>query len=594
MRAILPIAALAFLLPTVPRAADPTRSPSERLRRLTRVYLDGLFAAKPHLASYMGDHRFDARVQDLSPRAVTSRVRELEAQRKALGRVERDRLSPDERVDAAVLADGIALELVELRDIREWTWNPRLVDNFTHYDPREVVAGRLADLVHGSGPEGSRIAAATAQLLALPRYLTQRRRAFGAVSRVHLDQAVKDNAGRIRFFETELAELTGKDAAAEKARAAAIEALRAYQTFLEKELPARATRDWRLGPELYRKKFPHALQTDLAPEEVRRRAEEAFRGARARLYEAARGLHRKLFAGETAPPADAPPEVQAKVIARVRDEISKDHPAPGALVSASAAKLDGLRALVKERKLIDLPPADTLQVLPMPEFKRGGVGAEYLAPGMLDRDVTWKGTYYVDPVDPSWTPEKVESYLRANNDYDVTLIAAHEAIPGHHTQAWWARRDLSALRATLWSGSFAEGWAVYATNLLVREGLGGERNDRYAFLDLRNRMIVAANAVLDVALQGGSMTDEEALRFMVDEGFQEKALAERKLLRAKLDSTQLPQYFLGTTEIESLEREARARGSFDQRRFDEELVGHGTIAVKHLRPLVLAAEAARG
>jgi len=591
LRALLTVVLLA-LVPGSSRAADPTRSPSERLHRLTRVYLDGLFAAKPHLASYMGDHRFDTKVQDLSPRAVAARLAELEGQRKALARLGTDGLSPEERVDAAVLADGIALELVELADVKEWTWNPRLVDDFTHYDPREVVAARLADLVHGSGPERQRLAAATAQLKALPRYLDQRRRAFGAVSRVHLDQAVKDNVGRIKFFETELAELTGKDPAAERARATAIEALRTYQTFLEKELPARATHDWRLGAALYAKKFPHALQTDLSAEEVKRRANESFRAARAGLWELARRLHGSLFAGEAAPPADAPPEVQAKEIARVRDALAKDHPAKDALVSASAAKLDGLRAFVEAKGLLALPPADTLAVLPMPEFKRGGTGAEYLAPGMLDREVTWRGTYYVDPVDPTWPPEKIESYLRANNDYEVTLTAAHEAIPGHHTQAWWARRDLNPLRATLWSGSYAEGWAVYATSLLVREGLGGELNDRYAFLELRGRMIVATNALLDVNLQSGTMTDEEALRFMIEEGFQEKAQAERKLLRAKLDSTQLPQYFLGNAEIEALEKEVRAKGAFDQRRFDEALVGHGTVAVKHLRPLVLAASGA--
>ena len=183
-------------------------------------------------------------------------------------------------------------------------------------------------------------------------------------------------------------------------------------------------------------------------------------------------------------------------------------------------------------------------------------------------------------------PPRAESYLRANNDYEVTLTAAHEALPGHHTQAWWARRDPSALRATLWSGPFAEGWAVYGEGLVVQQGFGGEKNDRYRFMDLRGRMIVASNAVLDAGLQGGAMTDEEALRLMIDEGFQEKAQAERKLLRAKLDSTQLCQYFLGWDEILRLEREARAAGSFDQQKFDEALLSHGTIGVKHLRRFV--------
>jgi uncharacterized protein (DUF885 family) len=79
------------------------------------------------------------------------------------------------------------------------------------------------------------------------------------------------------------------------------------------------------------------------------------------------------------------------------------------------------------------------------------------------------------------------------------------------------------------------------------------------------------------------MTDEQALRFMEDDGFQEKALAEKKLLRAKLDSTQLCQYYLGLNEIETLERDVKARGKFDQRAFNQELIGHGTVPVKVLR-----------
>jgi uncharacterized protein (DUF885 family) len=177
----------------------------------------------------------------------------------------------------------------------------------------------------------------------------------------------------------------------------------------------------------------------------------------------------------------------------------------------------------------------------------------------------------------------VESYLRANNWYGITLTSAHEAYPGHHTQAWYARQRPNPLRSTLWSGAFAEGWAVYGTRLLIREGLGGKENARYALNEARNGMIVATNAILDIKLQRGEMTDEEALRFMEEEGFQEKALAERKLLRAKLDSTQLCQYFLGFSEVDALERDVKARGKFDQRAFNQELIGHGTVPVKILR-----------
>lgn len=581
------LAVVLSLVPAAPRAADPTRSAPERLRRLARVYLDGLFHAKPHLASYLGDTRFDRLVQDLSAAALARRVRDLVAQQRALSRIERDQLGPEERVDAAVLADGIALELLELREIRPWTWNPRLEDTFVYYDPREIVGARLADLVHGSAPEPERLAAAAAQLRALPRYLAQRRVAFGAVSKVHLDAAVAEVSGLEKFFEGELAAFTRKDANAEKARASALEAVRAYARYLATDLPERATRDWRLGPALYRKKFPLALQTDATPEETERRALEALRSSRAELFRVARRLYAIFWPAEAVPAEDAPAEVQAKAIDRVKDEIAKVHPPADGLVAATASKLDGLRAFIEKEKLLKLPPADTLRVEPMPAFKRGGTGAEYLSPGLLVGGKGWKGTYYVEPPDPAWPPEKIEGYLRTWNDVEITLTAAHEAYPGHHTQAWWSLKDASPLRAALWSGPFAEGWAVYGTTLLVQRGLGGERNDAYRFADLRGDLIVAANAVLDIRLQGGDMSDAEALRLMTEESFQDPVQAEQKLLRAKLDSTQLCQYFLGAEEIRALEAEVRAKEGFDQRAFDEALVGHGTIAVKYLRPFVL-------
>ncbi|HZZ86197.1 MAG TPA: DUF885 domain-containing protein [Anaeromyxobacteraceae bacterium] len=584
MRTVRQVLAAGLVLLGSQAAAAPA-APARRLDALTRRYLAGLFGANPHLATYRGVHAHDGELPDLSPAGVQRRVEELTSQRRALEAVDRRALSADGRTDAAILADGLGLELLELTKIREWTWNPRLVDDFTYYDPREVVAGRLSDVIHGDfAPEAERRRSVTAQLRALPRYLAQREAAFGAVSKVHLEQAVKDNRGRIDFFEGEVKAFTAREPAAEQARLAAVAALRDHQRLLERELPKRATRDWRLGHDLYREKFPLALQTGLRPdEEVAPRARKAFQEVRRELYATAVELAAQLWPGEPAAPGALDQAGQAKLIARVKEALSKEHPAAADLVASHARQIDGLRAFIEAKGLLALPAADTLTVAPEPEFKRGGAGAEYLSPGMLDEHVRWRGTYYVEPVDPSWPPEKQESYLRAENRYEVALTAAHEAYPGHHTQAWYARKHLDPLRATLWDGSFAEGWAVYGTTLLVREGLGGEENARYRFFDLQGAMIVAANALLDIQLQGGDLTDDEALRFMVEEGFQERAQAEKKLLRAKLDSTQLCQYFLGSSELAELERAVRARGPFSQRAFDEALVGHGTIAVKHLR-----------
>jgi hypothetical protein len=571
-----------MLASTVPLLA--TLLAASPVQTLSKQYLDGLFKARPHLATYMGVHTEDGRMMDLDPPAITQRTRELNVLAAEVKKLDLAKLSTDDRADARILADGIALELLYLTDIREWTWDARLEDSFPFYDPREYVASRLGDLIHGTfASESQRAKWVASQLRALPHHLSMKQSSLVTPEPVRLAQAVKDNKGRITFFETELKTFTAKYPDAEKARVAAVKALEDYQQFLSSFPPAKATRDWRLGKELYDRKFPLALQTDVTPAELLKAAEAAFETQRARLYATARGLFVELWPKDAAPAENAPPPEQAKVIRRVLDEISKNHPPADQFVQAHADKLAILRKFIEEKNLLKLPPADTLRVLPEPEYKRGGVGAEYLSPGMLDRTMKWHGTFFVDPVDPSWPPEKVESYLRANDWYTIALTSAHEAYPGHHTQAWYARQRPNPLRSTLWSGAFAEGWAVYGTTLVVTQGFGGKENARYALRDLWGAMIVAANAVLDIKLQRGEMTDEQALRFMEEDGFQEKALAEKKLLRAKLDSTQLCQYFLGLDEIQTLERDVKARGKFAQRAFNEELIGHGTVPVKIVR-----------
>ena len=118
------------------------------------------------------------------------RIAELTEHAKELAALDRSKMSHDDQVDAAIMADGIALELLELQEIREFTWSPRLVDQFTYYDPREIIASRLSDTVHGTwGTETERRAAVAAQLRGVARIVESRERYLSKsqVSKVHLD-----------------------------------------------------------------------------------------------------------------------------------------------------------------------------------------------------------------------------------------------------------------------------------------------------------------------------------------------------------------------------------------------------------------------
>jgi uncharacterized protein (DUF885 family) len=572
-------------------------APSPQVARLTRRYLDGLFKAKPHLATFMGDHRFDGQLPDLTPAALDRRKSELGALARDVDRAGEPK-ALDDRLDLEIMRNAMALERLYLEEIRDWEWDPRLDDSFPFYDPREIVAGRISDVIHGDfAPEAVRRRSVGAQLKALPAFLDQAtaalERGWRHPAREYVEQAIKTNQGRIALYETEVKTFAAPEPALEAARIKAVAALQKFQTYLEGPLARKADGEWRLGAELYGKKFPLALQTSLTPAAVVPRAEAALRAARQQLYAVACKLHGQLWPHEGPPGASDDPAAQRKVIERVRDEIAKDHARPDELVAAHGRNLDELRAFIERHDLLGLPPRETLTVEAMPLFKRGSSAAEYLAPGALEKRSAWKATYYVDPIDPTWPAERVESYLRGQNTYEVQLVAAHEAYPGHHTQFSYARRNGNPLRATLWNAPMVEGWAVYAEGQMVARGWGGPRNDRFRFYDLRGQMIVAANAILDIKLGSGQMTDAEALRFMQEQTFQEQAMAEKKLLRAKLDSTQLVQYFLGLAEIRTLEADYRQKAgdAFSQRAFNEALVGHGSIAVDLLRRLVMEAPA---
>src|SRR6188472_2057108 len=83
--------------------------PMNNFGNLKQEYLDGLLLAKPHLATFMGDHRFDDRWPDYSARGIELRERVLQQQKLRLASVDKGRLPLEEQIDAEILSDGVEL-----------------------------------------------------------------------------------------------------------------------------------------------------------------------------------------------------------------------------------------------------------------------------------------------------------------------------------------------------------------------------------------------------------------------------------------------------------------------------------------------------
>jgi uncharacterized protein (DUF885 family) len=98
-----------------------------------------------------------------------------------------------------------------------------------------------------------------------------------------------------------------------------------------------------------------------------------------------------------------------------------------------------------------------------------------------------------------------------------------------------------------------------------------------------------ANTILDIRLQTMNMSDQQALDLLTKDCFQTQAEADGKLVRAKLSSTQLPTYFLGTRQWWTLRRKYQAaKGSaFTLEEFHDRALDQGPLPIEYLEKIIL-------
>jgi uncharacterized protein (DUF885 family) len=140
------------------------------------------------------------------------------------------------------------------------------------------------------------------------------------------------------------------------------------------------------------------------------------------------------------------------------------------------------------------------------------------------------------------------------------------------------------------SGTFIEGWAVYAEQFMAEAGWGG---DETRMEQLKIRLRVAINAILDQKIHAGHMTEDEAMHLMMDTGYQEEGEAAGKWRRAEMSAGQLSTYFVGVQEQIALADDLHEKLGGDMQAVRDRMLSHGSIATKYVRQLEKLASPSR-
>ena len=326
----------------------------------------------------------------------------------------------------------------------------------------------------------------------------------------------------------------------------------AFETHLRDVVLPASEGEGRLGAVLFAEKMRHTMRSDGSmADRLIDAAEREFTAVRAEMIRLARDLWPTWL------PDRPVPDDEQLLVRSVLDAIATEHPKADDLLDFCREENARIEAFCRERDVVGLAD-EPLVIRWTPIFLRSFGGAMLSSPGPLDKGQ--KAFFAITPMPDDWSDEQRESNLREDNDRMLRVLTIHEAVPGHYLQGVYANRCPSLARSIFSSGVFAEGWAVYVTQVMMDVGYGAD-DPALMLVHWKFYLRSATNTIIDRRIHCDGMTEEEAVAFMVEGGFQEQAEARAKFDRARLSSTQLSTYFAGSLEMWEIEREARRRAA---------------------------------
>ena len=545
-----------------------------------REWLDAECQRHPMFATQQGMREYDGQMDDLSPEArLQDTERDQEVLKELSKKFDRTKLSRNEQIDLEIWENYLRYRIWQAKNIDDFANDPRI---YLIYCSDSV----FSLFTQSTLPRHKNVENAASRIARIPGIVAAAKASIKNPPQILTEVAIKRTDGAISFYEKDIFVLSEESphiSLLAKPCKQAVESLREYKRFLEKEVLPRSTGEWRLGETKFSEKLAMELDAGLTAQEVIATAEAEADRVEREMYYVAKQLWSSVIVSRPLPPDDA--AGRRETIRTILNELGKDHGTSATLLDDAKNTVEKIKTFITEKKILTLPSPDQCSIIEMPEFQRG-FSAAYLnqAPPL---DAKAKSLYAISPPPSDWPVDRQEAFFQEYNRSMLQVLTIHEAYPGHYVQLDYSNRVDSLVRKVLASGVFAEGWAVYTEQMMLDEGYGeGDLSLRLHQLKFYMRAIL--NAILDYRMHCSNISDEEAMSLLIDRGFQTTGEAVGKIQRAKQSSCQLSTYFVGRTAFYRLRQSVqRARGdAFELGPYHEEVLLQGTLPVKYLPELV--------
>jgi uncharacterized protein (DUF885 family) len=237
--------------------------------------------------------------------------------------------------------------------------------------------------------------------------------------------------------------------------------------------------------------------------------------------------------------------------------------------------VDRIRPMMPQLSRLNLK-ADVI-VKRVPPDIEDGVALGYMNPAALDG--SRPAIYYVNLKTTELWPR-----------FTLPSLTAHEGIPGHSWQYGYLaehRSEVPAISSVMNFTAFAEGWALYAEQLVDEGGLYD--NDPWGRIGyLQAQQFRACRLVVDTGIHALGWSRDQAINYLVAETGRGRQAMTNEVDRYCSEVGQACGYKMGHTEIVRLRDKARgALGpKFDLAGFDDAVVSTGGVPLELLEPVI--------
>src|SRR2546422_33710 len=542
-------------------------------------YVKTYLAAHPLQGTALGFHEYDGKISDYSRLALDAELSRLRRFDDRLAKFDPAKLSPRQSIDLRILQAAVKRELFEMQDMSVFERNP-------------MVYARAGDMnvyiKRNFAPLEDRVRSLVAIESQIPNILIAARTNLQEVlPKPYVELAIQIAKGSADFLKKDLvAAVAGlKDEqiriAFQEANRKAANALNDYAAWLEREKLPKASLDFALGEEKFKRFLTQTELVDLPPQKILEIGMKQLKAEQEAFADAAKKIDPNKSAIE------------------VFKQIQSEHPTPQNLIPDVAKDLDKIRKYVLSHHLVSITSDIRAKVKETPQYLRATSFASMDTPGPFEKRAT-EAYYYVTPTENDCPDNQNQEWLTAFNYYTSDVVSIHEVYPGHYVQFL----HLNASPATkvekiFGSYAFIEGWAHYCEKMMLDEGFGSAPSSSPSEEDVKRapkyRMAQADEALLrlcrlcvSIKMHTQKMSIEEATKFFQDNCYYEEKPARQEAMRGTFDPGYL-NYTLGKLQILKLRDDYKTQegDEFSLQKFHNALLNHGMPPIRLLREVML-------